>query len=206
MSSSDTVPPTPSLPHIGGRGPVAPANAQGASHEVPPSPPAGKGWDGGASTRRSFLLLPLALAACGFTPAYAPGGAATKLMGSVRAADPTNKPGFDFVERIEERLGRTEVRRFDLAYSIATESVGVGITTDNRITRYNLKGAIEYTLTDAASGARITGGRVQSFTSYAATGSTVAGLAAEEDAAYRLMRLLADQIVARLIAEAAKLP
>ncbi|NGM44193.1 hypothetical protein G5B31_01440 [Rhodobacter sp. SGA-6-6] len=157
-------------------------------------------------SRRSLLLMPLALAACGFTPAYAPGGAATRLTGAVRAADPSDKNGFDFVERIEERLGRTEVHRYDLAYSIATESVGVGITPDNRITRYNLKGAIDWTLSDAATGQRITGGRVQSFTAYAATGSTVAGLAAEEDAAFRLMRLLADQVVARLIAEAAKLP
>jgi LPS-assembly lipoprotein len=156
--------------------------------------------------RRSLILLPLALAACGFTPAYAPGGAATRLTGAVRAADPGDKNAFDFVERIEERLGRTEVHRYDLAYSIATEAVGVGITPDNRIIRYNLKGVIDFTLTDAATGQRITGGRVQSFTSYAATGSTVAGLAAEEDAAFRLMRLLADQVVARLIAEAAKLP
>ncbi|MDQ2066346.1 LPS assembly lipoprotein LptE [Xinfangfangia sp. CPCC 101601] len=159
-------------------------------------------------SRRSFLaLVPLAgLAACGFTPAYAPGGAATRLMGSVRVADPSDKNGFDFVERIEERLGRTEERLYDLAYTIRTDSVGVGLTTDQRITRYNLTGVIDYTLTDAQTGARITGGQVQSFTSYAATGSTVAGLAAEESAAYRLMRLLADQIVARLIAEAAKLP
>lgn len=156
--------------------------------------------------RRSLILLPLALAACGFTPAYAPGGAATRLTGAVRAADPGDKNAFDFVERIEERLGRTEVHRYDLAYSIATEAVGVGITPDNRIIRYNLRGVIDFTLTDAATGQRITGGRVQSFTSYAATGSTVAGLAAEEDAAFRLMRLLADQVVARLIAEAAKLP
>lgn len=156
--------------------------------------------------RRSLILAPLALAACGFTPAYAPGGAATRLTGAVRAADPGDKNAFDFVERIEERLGRTEVHRYDLAYSIATEAVGVGITPDNRIIRYNLKGVIDFTLTDAATGQRITGGWVQSFTSYAATGSTVAGLAAEEDAAFRLMRLLADQVVARLIAEAAKLP
>jgi LPS-assembly lipoprotein len=98
------------------------------------------------------------------------------------------------------------VHRYDLAYTIVTETVGVGVTPDNRITRYNLKGAIDYTLSDTATGARITGGRVQSFTSYAATGSTVAGLAAEEDAGLRLMRILADQIVARLIAEAANLP
>lgn len=156
--------------------------------------------------RRFLLLTPLALAACGFTPAYAPGGAATKLMGTVRAADPSDKNAFDFVERIEERIGRPEVTRYDLAYTIVTETVGVGVTTDNQITRYNLKGAIDYSLTDTATGEKISGGRVQSFTAYAATGSTVAGLAAEEDAAFRLMRLLADQIVARLIAEAAKLP
>jgi LPS-assembly lipoprotein len=156
--------------------------------------------------RRTFLFAPLALAACGFTPAYAPGGAATRLMGTVRAADPSNKNAFDFVERVEERLGRPEAARYDLAYSIVTETVGVGITPDNRITRYNLKGAIDWTLSDTATGARITGGRVQSFTAFAATGSTVAGLAAEEDAAYRLMRLLADQIVTRLVAEAAHLP
>jgi LPS-assembly lipoprotein len=153
--------------------------------------------------RRFFLLLPLGLAACGFTPALAPGGAGAGLMGTVRAADPTEKNGFDFVERIEERLGRPEAHKYDLTYSIATETIGVGVTTDNRITRYNLKGAIDYALTDSATGARIGGGRVQSFTSYSATGSTVAGLAAEEDAAFRLMRLLADQVVARLIAEAA---
>ena len=156
--------------------------------------------------RRTLLLAPLALAACGFTPAYSPDGAATRLMGTVRAADPADKLSFDFVERVEERLGRPEAHRYDLAYSIVTETVGVGITPDNQITRYNLKGAIDWTLSDTATGARITGGRVQSFTAFAATGSTVAGLAAEEDAAYRLMRLLADQIVTRLVAEAAKLP
>lgn len=158
--------------------------------------------------RRTFLsLVPLAgLAACGFTPAYAPGGAATRLMGAVWVDSPSDKNGFDFVERMEERLGRPEARRYDLTYKIFTESIGVGITPDNRITRYNLKGRIDYTLTDVGTGARVAGGQVQSFTSYAATGSTVAGLAAEENAAHRLMRILADQVVVRLIADAAKLP
>ena len=77
---------------------------------------------------------------------------------------------------------------------------GVGITPDNAITRYNLTGSIDWTLTDRTSGARVTGGTVASFTSWSATGSTVAGLAAEEDAALRLMRRLADQIGKRIIA------
>lgn len=156
--------------------------------------------------RRTFLLLPLALAACGFTPAYAPGGAATALLGTVRVQDPTSKNAFDLVERLEERLGQPENHRYDLAYSITTRPIGVGLTTDNEITRFNLTGVINYTLSDHATGTRLAGGRVESFTAYSATGSTVAGLAAEEDATYRLMRILADQIVAQLIAASAKLP
>lgn len=157
-------------------------------------------------SRRTLLLAPLALAACGFTPAYGPGGGATRLTGAVRVQDPTDRNGFDLVERLEERLGRPEAVRYELAYTISTETVGVGFTADNKITRYNLKAVVDYTLTDQASGARITGGRVQSFTAYSATGSTVAQLAAEEDAGLRLMRILADQITARLIGVADSLP
>ena len=182
MLSSDRSPPTLSLPHAGGRASVA------------------------TVSRRTLLLAPLALAACGFTPAYGPGGSAGKLTETVWVQDPTDKNAFDLVERLEERLGRPEAIRYDLAYTITTESVGVGITPDNKITRYNLKGVVDYALTDRASGVQVTGGRVQSFTAYSATGSTVAQLAAEEDAGLRLMRILADQIVARLIAASASLP
>ena len=152
--------------------------------------------------RRAVLLMPLAVAACGFAPAYGPGGAANGLTGTIRAADPTDKNAFDLVARLDQRLGRPNADRYDLTYSITTQAVGVGITPDNAITRYNLKGAVDWTLTDRGTGARLTGGKVECFTSYSATGSTVAGLAAEEDAALRLMHILADQIVTRLIASA----
>ncbi len=156
--------------------------------------------------RRHLLLLPAILAACTFTPAYAPGGPATKLLNQVRVDDPSDKNAFDLVERLEERLGRPQAAQYALAYTIRTDPVGVGITSDSAITRYNLTGAIDWTLSDITTGARLSGGTVNSFTSYTATGSTVAGLAAEEDAAYRLMRLLADQIVTRLIATSASFP
>lgn len=182
MSSSDLRTPHPSPLPQGERGPVAQVS------------------------RRAFLLAPLGLAACGFTPAYGPGGSAGKLTETIWVQDPTDKFAFDLVERLEERLGRPESIRYDLAYTITTEAVGVGVTTDNKITRYNLKGVVDYALTERATGAQVTGGRVQSFTAYSATGSTVAGLAAEEDAGLRLMRILADQIVARLIAASASLP
>lgn len=150
--------------------------------------------------RRFVLLAPLALMGCGFAPAFGPGGAAQGLQGRVRVADPNDKRGFDLVERLEERLGRPEAPRFDLNYTIVTRAETLGITPENAITRYHLTGVIDWTLISRESGQRATGGRVQGFTAYSATGSTVAGLSAEEDAAFRLMRILADQIVTRLIA------
>jgi LPS-assembly lipoprotein len=161
-----------------------------------------------SSDRRAFLLLLLAggLAACGFTPAYGPAGAATGLVGRIRADDPGDKRAFDFVERIEERLGRPQKAVYQLRYAISTSQTGVGITASDVITRYRLTGRIDWTLADRDSGERLAGGQVTSFTSYVATGSAVAGLSAEEDASTRLMRLLADQIVTRLLAAAADLP
>ncbi len=193
--------PHPNPPPRGGR--EAYHSGRDARSQVmqAPSPPVGEGWGGGVLPRRVVLSLLLALPACGFTSAYAPGGPAAGLQNSIRIDDPADKNAFDLVERLEERLGRPQAAPYRLAYVITTEPIGVGISPENAITRYNLTGSVEWSLTDA-TGTRITGGRVDNFTSYSATGSTVAGLAAEEDAAFRLMRILADQIVIRLIATA----
>ena len=111
-----------------------------------------------------------------------------------------NKAAFDLVERLEERLGPSDNPKYGLNYTITLTPVGVGITTDNAITRYNLIGVVEWELTDVMTRTRLTGGKTENFTSYSATGSTVAGLAAQEDAAQRLMRIIADQIVSQLLA------
>jgi LPS-assembly lipoprotein len=130
--------------------------------------------------RRTLLTLPLALAACGFTPAYGPSGPAQGLQ--------------------EARFGRSKYPRYALAYTITTEAVGVGYATDTSITRYNLKGRVDWSLTDSESDARIAGGTAQNFTSWSATSATVAAFAAEQDAAKRLMVILADQVAAEIIA------
>lgn len=148
--------------------------------------------------RRSVLLVCLPLAACGFAPAYGPGSAMAGLQNRVRVADPADKNGFDLVERLEENLGRPDAPLYDLTYTITTTADAVGITPEGTITRYTLTGQIVWALIRREDATRITGGSVDSFTAYSATGSTVAGLAAEEDAGLRLMRILADQIVTQL--------
>ena len=152
-------------------------------------------------SRRSLILtLPAALAACGFAPAYGPTGVAEALVGTVRASDPTDKNSFDFVQHLEERLGRPTKAAYGLAYTITTAAIGAGITPDGAITRYNVTGGLDWTLTRVSDQTRLAGGHIDAFTSYSATGSTVAGQTAQSDAYLRLMRLLGDDLVLRLIA------
>lgn len=150
--------------------------------------------------RRTFLTAPLALAACGFSPVYGPGGTGNTLQNQILVAEPTNRNAFLLVRRIETRLGRAAAPRFNLSLTLQTRQEGLGIDPDGNIDRFNLIGSAGYALTDAQTGDTLTSGTVNSFTGFSATGSTVETLASERDARERLMVILADQLVARLLA------
>jgi LPS-assembly lipoprotein len=154
------------------------------------------------SDRRQILLAlaALPLAACGFTPAYAPGGAGTALRGQVRANDPRTDLDFDFVAALEERLGRPQTQRYTLSYALATSERGSGEVVGLGVTRIALIGTVEYALTDATTGQVVVQDRVRSFTNYSTTATQLATLRAREDAERRLVRILADQVATRLIA------
>lgn len=150
-------------------------------------------------SRFLLLLTLLPLAACGFQPAYGTRGAVPELFGRVQIQAPTDKNAFDLVERLENRLGRPQAPNLNLRYSIDTQEFGLAITPENAITRYNVTGNIRFSLADQA-GDVLADGLVTSFTSYSASGTTVSTTAARQDAYERLMSLLADQMVTRLIA------
>lgn len=150
-------------------------------------------------SRRGVLLAALALAACGFAPVYGPGGTGTRLQDKVRTADPRTPDDFAFAGRIAERLG-PDGTRYELDWRLRIAVVPQAITPDEITTRYSLNGTASYVLTEIASGRTVARGQVSSFTSYSTTGTTIATLAAEQDAHKRLARLLADQVVTRLLA------
>ena len=58
-------------------------------------------------SRRILLALPLALAACGFTPVYGPDGAGSKLRGQVLVQEPSTQAGYLLTRHLETRLGRS---------------------------------------------------------------------------------------------------
>lgn len=154
------------------------------------------------SDRRQILLAlaALPLAACGFTPAYAPGGAGAALRGQVRLDDPRTDMDFDFVASLEDRLGRPQSARYTLSYAIQTSARGSGEVVGLGETRIALLGVVDFALTDTGSGQVVVQDQLRSFTNYSTTATQLATLRAREDAERRLARILADQVATRLIA------
>lgn len=146
------------------------------------------------------LIVATPLAACGgFVPAFGPDSGARALLNRVAVADPTDKNAFDLVQRVEERLGRAVSPAYSLGYEIVTDEVDLGVTPANAITRYNVTGSVSFTLTDIATKSVVSSGTASTFTAFAASGTTVSTDASRADAYQRLMRLLADQVVTRLV-------
>lgn len=154
----------------------------------------------GIMTRRGALaLMTGAVAACGFQPVHGPGGTGSRLQNHVQVSEPADRAGFLLVRRIEERLGRADDPAYSLSLNLRTRTAGLGIDPAGTTNRYNLIGTASYVLTDNAGGGQVSSGTVNSFTGYFAAGTTVETLAAERDARERLMVILGDQIVARLL-------
>jgi LPS-assembly lipoprotein len=152
--------------------------------------------------RRTLLMLPLAMAACGFTPVYGPDGNGNALYGKIEVQAPDDVESYVLVQNLEQRLGRSTSPEYTLALTARTRSEGQAITASNEITRFSLVGQAEYVLTRNSDQFVLAEGSVDNFTGYSATGSTVETLAGERDARQRLMGILADQISAQIYATA----
>lgn len=149
--------------------------------------------------RCSLLLAPLVLCACGFTPVYGTGGSGSSLQDRVEVSEPDTRNAYLLTQRLEERLGRTPTPSYRLTVDVTSTEEDLAVDSEGVITRFNLIGQAEYVLVKEETGQVVTSGTVSNFTSYSATGTTVSELAAERDAQQRLMVLLADQIVIRLL-------
>ncbi len=166
------------------------------------------------------LLVGPGLAACGFAPAYGPGGTGNRLRGRVAVETPDTPDGFTLGARLEDRLGRApDGAGLRLVADLSVETVPAAVTPGGAITRYDLVGRAPWRLVgpggpagrgsvmeedpfvEAApvEGLVVAQGEATAFTGYSATGTTVATTAAEADARGRLMTLLADAVVTRLL-------
>lgn len=154
------------------------------------------------------LLAGLGLAgvsACGFSPVYAPGGAISRLHGRTALPDPNTEESYQLIRELEGRLGRAAAPDYALDLTLRLSESRLAVTAENATTRFRVSGRLTYTLRDA-DGDALTRGEVTSFTGYSATGSTVATQAAKSDARGRLVVILSDLLLTRLMAEMPPVP
>jgi len=162
-------------------------------------------WSEPDTRRRALVALGLlgALAACGFSPVYAPGAPATRLRGEVLPDPPGTRYGFRFVAQVEDRLGRaSNDAAYRLAYTLPRANERSAVTGTGGALRRTLEGAAEYRLIARGRGQVLTSGRVTGFTSFTDIGTSVAVRTARAAAEERLAVILADQVATRLIASA----
>ena len=163
--------------------------------------------DDSAITRRMALALPaILLAACGFRPALAPFGPASRLQDAILADDPVDGHGYVFVREFEERLGRGDPARYGLSHAISIIDESNSVADGNVSRRQQIVGSVTYALRDLGTSEVVASGRVDSFTGYLAAGTTVATEAARRSAVERLLGVLADQMVADLTTASAGFP
>lgn len=152
--------------------------------------------------RRTLLLSLTAVAGCGFQPVYAPGGQAEGLRGRIDIAAPSDEEGYALVERLEERLGLPRGADLGLTANIFVSEEAEGVLADGSISRYNVSGRVDWRLTRLTDGTEVLSGSERSFTSYAATSTTVATISARRDARRRLMVIIADRILQDIVLRA----
>lgn len=152
------------------------------------------------SFNRTVLVLALmALSACGFQPVYAPGATGANVQNKISVQAPNNRNAFLLTQRLEERLGRASNADYTLQYAISTSQANLAVDTEGSVTRFNLVGSARFSIIATSTGQVALSDTVTNFTGYSAAGTTVATFAAERDARKRLMILLADQIVTRVL-------
>ncbi len=148
------------------------------------------------------LTLTATLGACGFSPIYGTGTAASSLTGKIEVTSGKGRENFELRERLVERFGFNEHPKYKLNFTYDIDSTGLAISTTAEITRYNLVGTSAFKLTDTATGAVLISGTVKSSTAYSATSETFPTRTAEQDARSRIAVTLADQIVLRITSTA----
>lgn len=138
----------------------------------------------------------MCLAGCGFAPIYGDGNG---MNGLVAFETDENVAGFRLQERLEDRLGRSAGPQYLLRARLRSRQRAAAISEDGDTSRLNIIGTARWTLLRLSDGKQIDAGDVDAFTSYSATGSTIATQATRDDAEARLSVILADMIVSRVL-------
>ena len=144
----------------------------------------------------SALILGAApLAGCGFTPLYAAPGVAPG-MSAIQVVAPEGRIGVLLRESLDDALAHRPdapaAYRLEIVYDATRTPLGLRV--DDVARRYQVTLAVQYTLTDTATGQIARQGRATSFVSYDVADQPYAAIAARQDVQQRA----ADEVARRI--------
>jgi LPS-assembly lipoprotein len=154
-------------------------------------------------SRRSLLLSPLALGACGFHPLYSEETAAVDepALAAIRVLPIPDRLGQELELSLREALnphGERTKTLYNLVTTLAQTRADLGIQRDASSTRGRVDVRVTITLTDAKSSKVIYTGHAQSTSSFNILTDGYAAQISEDDARTRTVRDLTVEIRTRL--------
>lgn len=145
-----------------------------------------------------LLLFSLGAASCGFTPVYAPDSEAPAKLAEISVAPPSNsRASYILVAELENRIGRNlnGDKRLEHNLSLAIDNTGLF----NLSGRAQLIGSITYSVVSNKDGRSFYSGSVDNFVTFVTDSRTTSS--PFDDALERLLSILADQILTKLMAQ-----
>ncbi|PKB19305.1 LPS-assembly lipoprotein [Novosphingobium kunmingense] len=154
--------------------------------------------------RRAFaIVLPLALAACGLQPMYAGGGSGAVAQGlaGISVSPIEGRAGWLMRNALNDRLhpaGTPGAARYRLDVRLDDKLEGLGILSDDTVSRERRTLRARYQLVDTTSGAIVMDATAGSDAGIDVVSSEYATIAAEQTALENLSKQVADRIVSRI--------
>jgi LPS-assembly lipoprotein len=148
------------------------------------------------------VLLICAVPACGLSPVYSSGGrgAVAQTLAQISVADIAGKPGWLVRNNLLDRLGRADMsgRRYRLEVELDDQISGLGLRSDNAVTRERRTLRARYRLVDTQTNRLLFDATARSDAGVDVVASEYATIAAEQTALELLAEDVAGQIIARL--------
>ena len=150
----------------------------------------------------AITFLALALSGCSLRPLYSGGGSGqvAQALGSVSVAPIPGRAGWLVRTALEDRLGVQQggEARYRLEVELDDQITGLGIRSDQAVTREQRRLRARYRLVDATVGTVVLDATAGSDAGIDVVSSEYATVAAEQTALERLSDEVADRIVARV--------
>ena len=141
-----------------------------------------------------FAMIFIGLSSCGFNPVYGEASSAKEVLENVMLEDPANRLEQVFLTAVEQRLAPPAKPKYQVKYSVILSYQGLDVIGASRV---QVVGRVVSTLVDLNTSAVKSIFAVDGFTGYSATRNFEE--VQRKDAEERLMQILADKFITRLM-------